>query len=158
MSTPARPSIIIDCDPGHDDAIAIVVAACHTDVVGITTVNGNAPLSATTRNAIMLLSHYERRVQHEGQAWNLATAIRGASERLVPILMTALTAALGLVPLAIAAGKPGSELLAPLAIIENEFPEQIEPLFTVTIGVVFTVTFEATLFEIQPNVLEPIIE
>lgn len=54
MSTPARPSIIIDCDPGHDDAIAIVVAACHTDVVGITTVNGNAPLSATTRNAIIM--------------------------------------------------------------------------------------------------------
>jgi inosine-uridine nucleoside N-ribohydrolase len=50
----ARPSIILDCDPGHDDAIAILVAARHTDVLGITTVAGNAPLSATTRNAIIV--------------------------------------------------------------------------------------------------------
>jgi len=47
-------SIILDCDPGHDDAIAIVVAARHTNVLGITTVAGNAPLSATTRNAIIV--------------------------------------------------------------------------------------------------------
>ncbi len=50
----ARPSIILDCDPGHDDAIAMVVAARHTDLLGITTVAGNAPLSATTRNAIIV--------------------------------------------------------------------------------------------------------
>lgn len=49
-----RPSIILDCDPGHDDAIAIVVAARHVNVLGITTVAGNAPLSATTRNAIIM--------------------------------------------------------------------------------------------------------
>ena len=49
-----RPSIILDCDPGHDDAIAIVVAARHANVLGITTVAGNAPLSATTRNAIIM--------------------------------------------------------------------------------------------------------
>ena len=53
MSTTALP-IILDCDPGHDDAIAIVVAARHTEVVGLTTVSGNAPLSATTRNAIIM--------------------------------------------------------------------------------------------------------
>ncbi|MBU6316148.1 MAG: nucleoside hydrolase [Acidobacteria bacterium] len=46
--------IILDCDPGHDDAIAILVAARHSDVLGITTVAGNAPLSATTRNAIIV--------------------------------------------------------------------------------------------------------
>lgn len=50
----ARPSILLDCDPGHDDVIAIVVAAAHTDLVGITTVHGNAPLAATTRNAIVV--------------------------------------------------------------------------------------------------------
>lgn len=49
-----QPSIILDCDPGHDDAIAIIVAARHTNVLGITTVAGNAPLSATTRNAIIV--------------------------------------------------------------------------------------------------------
>ena len=47
-------SIILDCDPGHDDAIAMVVAARHTNLLGITTVAGNAPLSSTTRNAIIV--------------------------------------------------------------------------------------------------------
>jgi inosine-uridine nucleoside N-ribohydrolase len=46
--------IILDCDPGHDDAIAIVVAARHTKLLGITTVAGNAPLESTTRNAIVV--------------------------------------------------------------------------------------------------------
>lgn len=52
---PSKPlSVILDCDPGHDDAIAMVVAAHHTNVLGITTVAGNAPLDATTRNAIIM--------------------------------------------------------------------------------------------------------
>ncbi len=46
--------IILDCDPGHDDAIAMVVAARHTNLLGITTVAGNAPLESTTHNAIVL--------------------------------------------------------------------------------------------------------
>ena len=46
--------IILDCDPGHDDAMAIVVAARHTNLIGITSVSGNAPLAATTRNAIIM--------------------------------------------------------------------------------------------------------
>ncbi|HEY4331032.1 MAG TPA: nucleoside hydrolase, partial [Ilumatobacteraceae bacterium] len=46
--------IILDCDPGHDDAIAIVVAAAHTRLLGITTVAGNAPLAMTTRNALIM--------------------------------------------------------------------------------------------------------
>jgi inosine-uridine nucleoside N-ribohydrolase len=51
---PETPTIILDCDPGHDDAIAIVVAARHTNLLGITTVAGNAPLASTTRNAIIV--------------------------------------------------------------------------------------------------------
>lgn len=51
---PARLPIIVDCDPGHDDAIALLVAARHTELVGITTVAGNAPLDATTRNAMIM--------------------------------------------------------------------------------------------------------
>jgi inosine-uridine nucleoside N-ribohydrolase len=47
------PSVIVDCDPGHDDVIALVVAARHTRLLGITTVAGNAPLAMTTRNAII---------------------------------------------------------------------------------------------------------
>ena len=52
MSTPVP--IVLDCDPGHDDAIAIVVAARHTELLGITTVAGNAPLERTTHNALIM--------------------------------------------------------------------------------------------------------
>jgi inosine-uridine nucleoside N-ribohydrolase len=48
----AKTKILIDCDPGHDDAIAILFAARHCDLVGITTVHGNASLESTTRNAL----------------------------------------------------------------------------------------------------------
>ncbi|MET0663609.1 MAG: nucleoside hydrolase [Ilumatobacteraceae bacterium] len=48
------PSIILDCDPGHDDAVAIIVAARFAQLVGITTVAGNAPLERTTRNALVM--------------------------------------------------------------------------------------------------------
>jgi inosine-uridine nucleoside N-ribohydrolase len=53
METDPLP-VVLDCDPGHDDAIAIVVAARHTELVGITTVAGNAPLELTTRNALVI--------------------------------------------------------------------------------------------------------
>lgn len=46
--------MILDCDPGHDDALAIVVAARHADLRGITTVAGNAPLERTTHNALVM--------------------------------------------------------------------------------------------------------
>lgn len=46
-----RPLVVLDCDPGHDDALAIAVAARHTELLGITTVAGNVPLDLTTRNA-----------------------------------------------------------------------------------------------------------
>ena len=68
------------------------------------------------RNGILLVNHYQYLMTHEGV--DLREAItRGSMERLVPILMTALTAALGLLPLALAGGQPGSELLSPLAIV-----------------------------------------
>ena len=51
---PRRPRIILDCDPGHDDVVAIVVAAHATDLLGITTVAGNAPLDRTTYNACVM--------------------------------------------------------------------------------------------------------
>lgn len=49
-----KPRIILDCDPGHDDAIAMLLAAEQCEVVGITTVSGNAPLDLTTRNALLV--------------------------------------------------------------------------------------------------------
>ena len=48
--------MIIDCDPGHDDVIAIILAHRHADVLGITTVTGNAPIQATTRNALAVIA------------------------------------------------------------------------------------------------------
>lgn len=51
----SRPPIILDCDPGHDDALAILLAAQHAELLGVTTVSGNAPLTATTRNALLTL-------------------------------------------------------------------------------------------------------
>lgn len=50
-----RPRILLDCDPGHDDAIAILLAARHSELLGVTTVSGNAPLERTTRNALVTL-------------------------------------------------------------------------------------------------------
>jgi inosine-uridine nucleoside N-ribohydrolase len=56
MLSGARPKILIDCDPGHDDAVAILYAARHLDVVGITTVFGNGTVENTTRNALSVLT------------------------------------------------------------------------------------------------------
>lgn len=50
-----RPAVLLDCDPGHDDAIAIVMACRHTDLVGVTTVSGNVRIESTTRNAQVVL-------------------------------------------------------------------------------------------------------
>lgn len=52
-SPPSRPRILVDCDPGHDDAAALAVANHFGDVVGITTVGGNAPLADVTTNALL---------------------------------------------------------------------------------------------------------
>lgn len=71
----------------------------------------------STRNSIMLISHYEHLVHDEGEPWGLETALRGAEERLVPILMTALVTGLGLLPLALGAGDPGREIEGPMAIV-----------------------------------------
>ncbi len=49
-----RARLLLDCDPGHDDAVAIIVAAAFADVVGIVTVAGNAPLDRTTHNALVM--------------------------------------------------------------------------------------------------------
>jgi inosine-uridine nucleoside N-ribohydrolase len=52
-ATAGRPRVIVDCDPGHDDAVALVLAAHYADLVGITTVGGNAPLADVTTNALL---------------------------------------------------------------------------------------------------------
>lgn len=71
----------------------------------------------TLRNSIMLISHYEHLIAVEGMDWGLDTAMRGASERLAPILMTATVTGLGLLPLALGSGAPGREIEGPMAIV-----------------------------------------
>ncbi|HUR58475.1 MAG TPA: efflux RND transporter permease subunit [Opitutaceae bacterium] len=69
------------------------------------------------RNSIMMMSHFEHLVREEGCAWNLDTALRGASERLVPVLMTALVTGLGLLPMALGAESAGGEIEGPMALV-----------------------------------------
>jgi len=71
----------------------------------------------TMRNSIMMISHFNHLVNEEGLTWNAETALRGATERLIPILMTALVTALGLLPLALGSGAAGREIEGPMAIV-----------------------------------------
>jgi Cu/Ag efflux pump CusA len=64
-----------------------------------------------------LLNHYLHLVKYEGKSWTQSMLIRGGLERLAPVLMTALTASIPLVPLTLAAGEPGKEILYPVATV-----------------------------------------
>ena len=80
-------------------------------MVGFVTLFGIA-----VRNGILLVNHYAHLMHKEGVPFEQAV-VQGSMERLIPILMTAITAVLGLIPIALAKGEPGSELLAPLGIV-----------------------------------------
>jgi Cu/Ag efflux pump CusA len=80
-------------------------------LIGLVTVFG-----VGARNSILLLAHYEHLIDNEGAVWDDRTVVRGASERLVPILMTATVTALGLAPLAFGMNQPGQEIEGPMAI------------------------------------------
>ncbi|MGB9625392.1 MAG: efflux RND transporter permease subunit [Phycisphaerae bacterium] len=71
----------------------------------------------TTRNSIMMIAHFDHLVNVEGERWGLRAMIRGASERVLPILMTALVTALGLLPIAVGSGEAGREVEGPMAIV-----------------------------------------
>ena len=81
-------------------------------LVGFVTVLGIA-----ARNGIMLVSHYRHLEHEEGEPFGLDLVLRGAEERLAPILMTALATGLALVPLVVAGNKPGHEIEHPMAVV-----------------------------------------
>ncbi len=71
----------------------------------------------SSRNGILLISHYLHLMKEEGENFDAKMVIRGSLERLVPVLMTASTAALALVPLLLSQGQPGKEILYPVAVV-----------------------------------------
>jgi CzcA family heavy metal efflux pump len=71
----------------------------------------------TTRNGIMMVSHWQHLHAAEGMPWGPELVLRGAKERLAPVLMTALVTALGLLPIAIGSGEAGREIEGPMALV-----------------------------------------
>jgi HME family heavy-metal exporter len=100
-------------------AIGAVAALVLTDqsltvasMVGFISLAGIA-----SRNGILLIAHYLHLVRYEGEQFTQAMIERAGKERLAPMLMTALTAGIALIPLVLAAGEPGKEILYPVATV-----------------------------------------
>jgi len=86
--------------------------------ISIATLVGFIAISGiSARNTIMLLSHYLHLMKHEGESFTKTMIQRGTQERLIPILMTALSAGIALIPFVLAAEEPGKEILNPVAIV-----------------------------------------
>ncbi|MGC1728549.1 MAG: efflux RND transporter permease subunit, partial [Steroidobacteraceae bacterium] len=116
---------------GQPRHVLLVLAALPSTLIGglvaVALTGGTLSLGAmvgfvalfgmAARNTILLISHYEHLVVSEGATWSLATAVRGAEERLTPVLLTALLTALALLPVALQSHAPGHEIEGPMAVV-----------------------------------------
>jgi Cu/Ag efflux pump CusA len=71
----------------------------------------------TLRNSILMIARFEQLVVEQGLPWTMETAVRGALDRVVPVLMTSLVTALGVLPLALSLRQAGHEIEGPMAIV-----------------------------------------
>lgn len=97
---------------------SIFLTATTLNNISIATLVGFIAVSGiAARNNIMLISHYLHLMRHEGEQFTRKMVERGTQERLIPILMTAISAGLALVPLLLATEEPGKEILNPIAVV-----------------------------------------
>ena len=99
--------------------IGCIIAIYITDkTISIATIVAFVALCGiASRNGIMMISHYLHLMTYEKESFSKEMVVRGTLERLVPVLMTAITAMLGLVPLLLSKGAPGKEILYPVATV-----------------------------------------
>ena len=116
---------------GHARHVLLVLLSLPSTLIGgvaaVALTGGTLTLGAmvgfvalfgmAARNTILLVSHYDHLVGVEAQPWNLATASRGAEERLTPVLLTALLTGLALLPVALQLHQPGHEIEGPMAVV-----------------------------------------
>jgi len=96
----------------------VVAAFLSGDVLTLGSLIGFVTLlGITLRNSMMMISHYEHLVAVDHLPWSLNTAIRGAANRLAPVLMTSIVTGLGLLPLAVGMKAPGREIEGPMALV-----------------------------------------
>ncbi len=96
---------------------ALVFTWERIDNISIATLVGFIAVGGVAaRNGIMMISHYLHLMRHEGEFFGIALITRGTLERLVPVLMTALSAGIALIPLVLSPGEPGKEILHPVAV------------------------------------------
>ncbi|MBY0508866.1 MAG: efflux RND transporter permease subunit [Rhodospirillaceae bacterium] len=111
-----RPAILIISSAPSALVGGVLVVAISGSVVSLGSLVGFVTLfGVAARNAILLVAHTDYLVSEEGAPWTPATIIRATSERLTPILMTALVTALGMLPLALGSGEAGREVQGPMA-------------------------------------------